>query len=291
MRGPFILPDTESREDNLEKHEVTALEAYIQRRTLPLLTDQTTNGDVALLGTSTLLDIADKLFIVTAAHVFENVDLSKVAVPEQPNRANVWTLGGLTRLRPYNPHFDVEILQVHDSETLHRLRSGWDWITPDAFAPASPSGQFVLSGFPAELTEPIPRYLAGTLLSIYTGRVPDFPPEADPPCYPGVDIFFLCDDSYTTIGGPPRQMPKLQGTSGASVWEVYDPRPGDVWSPQTALSVVGVQSAYRAGKYFRAKGWQLVLQTLMESDHADVQAAASEALTRVNQSHDSSRAL
>ncbi len=269
----------------MEKHEVVALEAYIVRRTLPLLTDQTANGSMALLGTSTLLEVAGTLFLVTAAHVFENVDLTRVAVPEQPFRSDVWTLGGLTRHRPWNSHFDVEVLEVHDTDTESRLRSGWDCITPNAFSPPSALGRFAVSGFPEAFTHPIPRYLAGALLSIYTSRLPDFPPEADQPCYPSVDLFFLCDDSHETVDGLRCEMPKLQGTSGASVWEVYDLQPGAVWSPEQALSVVGVQSSYRRGRYFRAKGWQLVLQTLLEADNVDVRAAAAESLARVEQAN------
>jgi hypothetical protein len=227
----------------------------------------------ALLGTSTLVDLDGRLLLVTAKHLFDGLDCRKLAFPSNPLKSDIWTLGNVERIEPLEEHLDAAVLVVMSEQTASILRAGWRPVTLSAVAAPSASGDFVLSGFPADLTSNTPEYLRGKMLSIYTDRLPAVPGNADSPVLPSIDLFFLCDDSSVTLDGKPQELPRLQGTSGAGVWQVVAPPPGELWTAERALRLVGVQATYRKGQYFRAKSWTLVAQVLQESDLPDLVSA------------------
>jgi hypothetical protein len=62
--------------------------------------------------------------------------------------------------------------------------------------------------------------------------------------------------------------PHLGGTSGASIWEYREPAGMAVWTPEQCLKIVGVQSAFLEGRYFRAKSWAAVLEIMRQVDES-----------------------
>jgi hypothetical protein len=83
-----------------------------------------------------------------------------------------------------------------------------------------------------------------------------------------LDLFFEYTGRASTIDGKTVTTPHLGGTSGASVWECRELTGGGIWTPERALKIVGVQSAFVRGRYFRAKSWEAVLQLLRQADPA-----------------------
>lgn len=250
----------------LEQHEVVAVERRILECAVPLFSTQTKDGEIALLGTSTLMEVGEQLLLVTAKHLFENLDLRTLAFPGTPLTSDVWTLGGVHRLEPLEEYFDVSILSIESAETAKVLRAGWRPVSLDSVASPSDSAVFVLSGFPGDLTAPTPEYLTGKMLSIYTDRLPSVPQNATAPVYSDVDLFFLCDDSAETLDGKPQKLPRLQGTSGAGIWEIAELGERELWTPDRALRLVAVQSTYRPLQYFRGKSWKVVANVLQKSE-------------------------
>lgn len=63
--------------------EASAIEQFALNVTVPILLEA--GLEAALLATGTLFEIAERQFIVTARHIFDDVfDLTKVAYPENP---------------------------------------------------------------------------------------------------------------------------------------------------------------------------------------------------------------
>lgn len=265
----------------LEKHETVALERRIIECAVPLFTTQTANGEPALLGTSTLVELNGTLMLVTAKHLFEDLDCTTLAFPTSPLKSDIWTLGSIERIEPREENLDVSVLVIQSEETAKILRAGWRPASLNSVAVPARFGRFVLSGFPAALTAETPGYLQGKMLSIYTDRLQETPPNAQAPVIPFVDLFFLCDDSSETLDGKPQKLPRLQGTSGAGVWEVVEAFDGGIWTTERALRLIGIQSTYRPEQYFRAKSWSLVAQVLQKSEVPALTAAGNDLASRL----------
>lgn len=266
----------------LTRIEATALEQYMLARTVPIVSTQSVDGFPVLLGTSTLIDIAGVLYLVTADHLFEDgIDLKQLAIPTNPRSAELWTIGSFTRCAIHDRDLDIAAIQIESADTEHRLRAGWKVLPIDMIDSPSQSGRFALCGYPADLTRRTDDFLVGKLLTIYTDRLHQVPSDADRPVHPEVDLFFLCDDSAENLFGAKAELPRLQGTSGSSVWEIKEPAPGQPWLPESVLRVVGINSSYRKGRYFRSKNWWLSAEMLSKVDNIAVTEVASSLLARI----------
>lgn len=243
--------------------EAAAIEKFALNVTVPILLE-TTNG-AGLLATGTLFEIAERQFIVTARHIFDDVrDLTTLAFPENPLKGGLHTFGSFQLAKPTEEHFDVAVMELQEAETIAKLKSGWQFLSLSNVAlpsATSPDGAFFLSGYPGSLTKNSGGWLQGAFATAYTQRIPDTPSEALEPVIPQLDLFFDYGHEATSITGKQIKTPELPGASGASVWE-HKPSSTAVWTPESVVRVVGVQSAYVHSKYFRAKNWWAVAKVL-----------------------------
>jgi hypothetical protein len=81
-----------------------------------------------------------------------------------------------------------------------------------------------------------------------------------------IDMFFHYDAEATSIEGKQIQAPPLDGMSGASVWHISTSENSRLWTPESRLRIVGVQSAYRQQEYFRAINWLGVIEIFRKID-------------------------
>lgn len=259
--------------------EAAAIERFALKVTIPILLE-TTNG-VGLLATGTLFEIAERQFIVTAQHIFDNVgDLTTLAFPENPLKGSLHTFGSFQLAKPTEAHFDVAIMELQEAETVSKLKSGWQFLSLSNVAlpsETSPDGAFFLSGYPGSLTKNSGGWLQGAFATAYTQRIPDIPSEALAPIIPDLDLFFDYGHEATSITGKQVATPELPGVSGASVWE-HKPTSTAVWTPESVVRVVGVQSAYVHSKYFRAKNWWAVAKVLEQISPSVAAAVRSKLL-------------
>lgn len=243
--------------------EAAAIEKFALNVTIPILLE-TKNG-AGLLATGTLFEIAERHFIVTARHIFDDVcDLTTLAFPENPLKGGLHTFGNFQLAKPTEEHLDIAVMELKDAEVISKLKSGWQFLSLSNVAlpsATSPDGAFFLSGYPGSLTKNSGGWLQGVFATAYTQRIPDTPSGASAPVIPELDLFFNYGHEATSITGKQVETPKLPGTSGASVWE-HKPTSTAVWTPESAVRVVGVQSAYVHSKYFRAKNWLAVAKVL-----------------------------
>lgn len=159
-------------------------------------------------------------------------------------------------------------MELQSSETISKLKAGWQFLSVANVALPSASasdGSFFLSGYPASLTKKTGDSLRGSFVTAYTQRIPHIPDEAERPVIPDLDLFFDYGRDATSITGTSVRTPDLRGCSGASVWERKRESP-TVWTPESVVRVVGVQSASFHSKYFRAKSWWAVSKVLEKID-------------------------
>lgn len=248
-------------------HEAVAIEKFVQSVTIPILLE--TEKGAGLLATGTLFEIAGYRLLVTARHIFDHVpDLATLSYPENPRRGGLHTFGSLKLFKPIEEHFDVAVLELLEEETIARLKQGWRFLTLSNVALPSATaqdGSFFVSGYPGELTSNVGDWIQGKIVTAYTQRIPETPFDATPPVIPGLDLFFDYHRQATSIAGEEIQTPEMEGISGASIWEITA-EVDSVWSPESAVRVVGVQSAFRHSKYMRAKDWRAVTKVLEQID-------------------------
>jgi hypothetical protein len=261
----------------LNEHEQVirrAIEQFTAKITVPVLYDDPRKG-VDQLGTGTLLTIAGRYFLVTADHLFEHRDPGRFSIPKGRINADLHSIGPSqfwqAKTPPGEPEFDIAILELQDEFTLSYVTTAWRVLGLENIGPASPyAGEFVLCGYPSARGWRSEDAVGGGLITMFTQRMPEFPPEAYPPPHPGLDLFFFYGSEAPTLDGKIAPLPPLNGASGASVWEYSEPESGILWAPERVLRAVGVQSSMelerKGQRYFRAKSWAAVLKVLRKAD-------------------------
>jgi hypothetical protein len=234
---------------------------FMRTRTIPLVWNA--DGYTSSVGTGTLFRIADRHFIITARHIFDKYAPEKIRYPARRDYATSLATIGLARVvKPDTEAFDVAVIELLEEAAKDRLSAGWEFLTLDNVAPASTDGVFALMGYPeftcrSELWTP-PK---GIVYS--SDRIIDPPKEAKN-VNPDVDLFF--EYGRTAVADDKEiDAPELPGTSGCSVWEYVD-LDGGFWASEKVTKVVGVQSAWLRGKYFRAVSWGVVASILSRMD-------------------------
>lgn len=245
-----------------------ALEQFAAKVTVPVLRDAPP-ADVDLLGTGTFFEANGRSYLVTARHVLDGEDLTKIAVPDRPPGPGISTLGRYTRIAPVDPagmEIDVAILRLDDQERISALKREWRFLTLSDVAQPSESGTFALCGFPSAKLKQKKGLLGGGLLTCYTTRLPTVPAHAKPPVDADIDIFLDYQGHALGSDGKPTQLIPLPGMSGSSVWEYTPPTEGKVWTPDQSAKVVAVQSSYLDDAFARAKRWTYVHKLIQQDD-------------------------
>lgn len=268
-----------------EQQALIALEAFAVNSAVPVLYDSPSGVDQ--IGTGTLFTIDNRYFLITAGHLFEAPDLSspapdptKFAIPKGRVNGDLHTLGSYALYNGRNTNLadadiDIAILELLDPDTIEYAKRGWQILTLEDTWPPSTTGVFVLCGYPSERGWRSETSIGGKPTTVFTERLPQIPTSAKQPVHPALDMFFHYDVSGPDFEGKSSATPHLRGASGSSVWEYRGAAPGAIWSPKNALKVVGVQSSFLKGSYFRAKSWGMVLVMLRQIDNPPIAALDS----------------
>jgi hypothetical protein len=250
--------------DPLAVHASEAVNRFILRVSLPLLSDGTQSPKI--LGTGTLFRIDGRVFLVTAAHLLKedpedsssnDIDFTAIAFPSRPIAATLQTLGSFEVIRPApQSNIDVVVLELKTPETIAILERGWDFLNFDNTGMGVRGTRFILSGYLFEGVRFDGTNIGQAMLTLTTDFLDYVPAVTDPA--PSVDQFYYLEDQGTLIDGTTRRIPHLKGLSGASIWSYVAPSPPALWDPSTALHVVAVQSSAKRGHWFRGVDWAAV---------------------------------
>jgi hypothetical protein len=246
-----------------DQHALIALEQFALQATIPILYD--TPQGVDQVGTGTLLTLANRYFIVTAAHIFNGRDPGRFAIPKGRADADLHTLGPYQLYKANEAEIDIAILELYEQSTIKSAEIGWHILTLENIGTASAAGVFILCGYPSQKAWRSKDVIGGKPITVFTERISQ-PVNANAPVHSALDLFFHYGIDAPNIDGETVVTAHLGGASGASVWEYRAPVPGSLWSPEQTLRAVGVQSAFLHKEYFRAKSWDMVLQMLRQAD-------------------------
>lgn len=249
------------------KEVTTSIEAFLRSVTVPVIEAL---GDDAIdqVGTGTLFRIAERLFFVTARHIFDDMRPEDLCIPRSPDGdRDPKTLGRITITKPKIESIDVAIVEIQSPETIARIESGWRILSLNSMKLASQQGNFALSGYPSGLGKrPNPALVKSTLFMLETHRLDQVPVGADQPVIADLDLFFAYDREGFRSDGAAMDAPHLRGASGASIWE-FSQEEKQLWAPDNAMRIVGVQSSMaRSHDYFRAKSCIYLLESFAKID-------------------------
>ena len=250
-----------------QMEELKAFTLYARRCTLPLIEESET--ETAILGTGTLFTVNGNCYLITAAHVIEDLveaqQLDRIGIPLGRTNSTVVNLGRhyiyyvQSKDRSNNP-FDAAIIRFDEPELITALRTNWNFISPKNLGAIPERRQgFLVAGYPREVSSRVGFDLAAKFMAFATNALQSPPEDRD--CRPGLDIFLKHEKSGLGLDGKLTELPKLQGVSGGSVWVAHhDSGTEVVWSPESHLKLVGIQVKYLRGSHIRAISWQLVAE-------------------------------
>ncbi len=252
------------------EYENNALHNFFIHATLPLIAK--IGEEFCVIGTGTLFKIAGRHFIVTAAHILEDFAADRWAFPTGPHKGTIMTLGASEFLKPNDESVDICVIELKDQDAIACLEREWRFLTlGNVWLPDLSATSVFLSGFPSVRAKFDGENLRGRLFVVrsnyYTG-VPESAKSAKESVQTGVDFFVQFKNSVNELTGENVGDVQIQGTSGCSIWAYREQgwAKHGFWSPEVALRVIGVQSAYVRNDYLRVKNWGVVLRLLMSVD-------------------------
>ena len=240
--------------------EDIAVRDYILKRTVPILYNDP-KGRVSPNGTGTLLRIEDRLFLITACHVFdERRDFVEFAYPTHPINGGVSTFGSFNLMRPTDELIDIAIAELTDERTKEILSANWQVCTlSDVCAPPS-TGSFIVVGHPASMIEATRDGLNSRAVFVKTTRI-EAHSALEYKARPEFELFLAFGKMATSESGAQIDTPRMNGVSGASVWVVVESA-GIAWSPASILRVVGVLWSVDRSRFMRATDWRAIARAL-----------------------------
>jgi hypothetical protein len=252
----------------LAEHERSAIRDFLIQVTIPIIIAE---GDrFGIAGTGTLFKIANRRFLVTAAHIIDGYQPSGWGFGTSYSHGPIMSIGSAEVFRSNDDAVDICVAELKDSRAIADLEAGWRFLTLDnVWLPDLSSDAALLCGYPSAKAQYDGRNLHGRLLLCRSNLLPKPPNLKDSdPRQKGVDFFIGFENPINEITGEDVSRLEIQGVSGSSLW-AYRRRGWDtktLWSPEHVLKVVGVQSAYMQNEYLRGKSWGTVLRMLTELD-------------------------
>ena len=235
-----------------EKH--CAIAAFLGKSSVPLYRAEP--GQQVRVGTGTLFTVNGRHYLITAAHVLESIPAGCVGLPTGPSARAITTLGPSLRLRAALEEHDIALVALEDDEVIDRLVGSWTFLQPrNLGVPRHPEQLFIVCGYPGPCSGDVggPEPLV-VMSNGYRGEIDRLAVAFDP----AIDLLLEYPPNPVDLdSGEHVDAPRLQGLSGASVWVMEGEEAGEVWTAESQLRVVAIQSAAKLGSYIRAKRWHL----------------------------------
>jgi hypothetical protein len=212
-----------------------AIRDALLRRMVPL--SRLVDGRLEPLATASLVTDGPHHAVLTAAHVFERVNVGDLVIPLPRDRRLM--LLRSTRVRVVaHPRHDIALLWFADRATSGRLRSNWtacplrEWCG-DALGPAA---LYAIAGYPAANARRTDGCVYAKPVVLFTG-----PLDAGRYAYAR---------TASRIDGLEIHTPPLDGVSGATVWAVEAEGDDEV---ACVLRPTAIQVAFHHGLHVRGE--------------------------------------
>jgi hypothetical protein len=235
--------------------ELGSIERFLAKRTVPVV--YCDDNHLGVQGTGVFYVDSGKTFFITAGHVVDRVDATRLGVPAGGDK-NTYVLH-FGDCRVHHPKdtdkFDVAAIELQDPELIELLKRGWVFLDDSCLADSSViPKQYVVAGYPnAMVANKSGQLTPSALMHLYTR-----PYEGDVRgSRSELDIFLRYNREATGMYPLKKVTPMLEGVSGAAVYAVMDSR-NLIWTPENVFKIIGIQVAYLHSSYIRVKSWALV---------------------------------
>lgn len=255
--------------------EDTAIRDYILNRTIPILYNGPDPTDLPN-GTGTLFRIEDRIFVITACHVFgAGRNFAEFSYPIHPNNGGISTFGNYVLMRPEDELIDIAIAELTDAQTKKNLSANWQFCTLSDVCRPPPEGSFIVAGYPDSMIAVTDTRLNSCAVMVKTKRI-STPTNPELPARAEFELFLKFGRKATSQSGSEIDTPRMNGISGASVWVVVE-SVSIPWSPAGLLRVVGVLWSVSKSSFMRATDWRAVAMALQNTfpDNAELKRIVS----------------
>ena len=238
-----------------------AIERFLSSCTVPVIYQSDTETHVEASGT--FFRARDKVYLVTCRHVVQEAEGERFGIPAHPNgSACVWHLAQAKIHFPRSEDgndFDVAAIEINDPTFIRDVVSGWRVLDETNVADIDAAAtEYVIAGYPTATVEDRDGELTPKpMLQLFTGPYEGVLEKSAGP----FDLILRHGATGSAVFGERRPLPRMQGVSGAAVYQITQTT-SPVWSPDQELKLVAIQSAAMHGSYIRAKSWRLVQQIL-----------------------------
>jgi len=253
---------------------VGAIDAYAHKSSLPILRE-CDGGNFAVQGTGSVFRIADRYFLITAAHTLvdedtnERYDPATFLFPDETRTGNLIVFGSMDLHWPKIEAADIVVIELKNRETIDIITANWNVLTLESIGNHTQSEEFALFGYLFEGARVNDRgdiFQKGLAFrSFKLEHVPEGATYDE-----RFDVFFAlpetADDAIIDPekkGSTEGKVPRLKGASGCSIWALIEPDTA-FWDPSVAMKVVAVQSTARPGDFFRGIDWEVARAILRD---------------------------
>jgi hypothetical protein len=250
-------------ESVINQHQRQALDTFGFRAAVPLF--RAISEDADHLATGTFVAVGGKLVLLTARHILERSAPEHIAIAKSPEGSELRTLGNLLIHKPIDlPHTDIDILviEIQDQDTIDIIKAGWRVVPMSIGDNVDASGEVVLIGFPSATLNRKEMQITGRPNGIITALMGDTPVDSTPVANAALDLFLQLPRQAIAIDGAVINIPPIGGMSGCAIWQFREIADGELWSPDRALRLVGIQSSAKPGSYLRGKHWAYIRHIL-----------------------------
>jgi hypothetical protein len=254
---------------SLPQSEAIAIEQFLCSCTVPILYEQ---GQIATIrGTGTLFKIADRHFLVTARHIFDDgVNTESLGLPTSPRGPTIITFGESTIFRPVEAAFDVAVVEFKGTFAIDPLSMGWRFLEINNILSSSDekSTSFVVCGYPSSLAKHDKESIVAKPATFFTYTLEPNVDVAEPTLVTQFDRFLEYAKDGVRLDNSGLQTPELDGVSGASVWSRVNASTKEIWSPERCLKIAGIQCSAKHDQFIRYADWYAVATLFGNMDDA-----------------------
>ena len=248
--------------DELQQQQL-ALKEFGFKASAPLF--RAMGEDADHLATGTFFEKCGKLILLTARHVVDEAKLENIAIAESPSGSGIFTLGTIVVHMPKDiedAEIDIIGIEILDQSVIEKIRTGWKVLDISVGAPQSSETQKTLVGYPSERMVKDGFVLRGKPVAFHCAPLGSIPGNARQPVNPDLDLFLEYPEKALELGDKTVSLGLIKGMSGCAIWEAHSLPGSEVWSPEKALRLVGIQSSAAKGSFVRGKKWEYIKEVI-----------------------------
>jgi len=254
-----------------------AIMAFVEQTIIPIVIDYTDQDGKRVAGTyatGTLFQFDDKYFMMSASHVFDDIEKIKnfVGIPVAFENAQILSFDKCILSRPDNPVarnlYDIAAVRL-DSFIVNELKKHYRFLTYSNVGGIDYTGSFYVSGFPSifsRFEEKQSRVVGAPFRFMTSATVPT---QDDLRLMnPSVHILLQYGETVyeNGINKTGVSAPKdLGGISGCSIWNYVEDESG-LWTPERVLKVVAIQTSVKKYSWIKGTKWDSIANAFENID-------------------------